>query len=123
MVTAVKDLAWRPAARHATDAQAAGCNDAAYNHNVGQFLAGVLRQHHSRAPYCACSRRLTAAAASSAWVSRSMTAFGMLVLLANMPEHPGSVPINMWNEVKVPVMVTAERPDPIALSDCRRIAS
>ncbi|KJC40886.1 biotin synthase [Bradyrhizobium sp. LTSP885] len=39
---------------------------------------------------------------------------GMLVLLANMPAHPESVPINLWNEVKgVPVNATAERPDPI----------
>ena len=41
---------------------------------------------------------------------------GMLVLLANLPVHPESVPINLWNEVKgVPVGETAERPDPIAL--------
>lgn len=41
---------------------------------------------------------------------------GMLVLLANLPNHPESVPINVWNEVNgVPVKVTAERPDPIAL--------
>ena len=40
----------------------------------------------------------------------------MLMLLANLPNHPESVPINMWNEVKgVPVNNTAERPDPIAL--------
>jgi biotin synthase len=42
---------------------------------------------------------------------------GMLVLLANLPVHPESVPINLWNEVKgVPVNDTAERPDPIALA-------
>src|ERR1700742_1731546 len=41
---------------------------------------------------------------------------GMLVLLANLPAHPESVPINLWNQVKgVPVNGTAERPDPIAL--------
>jgi biotin synthase len=41
---------------------------------------------------------------------------GMLLLLANLPSHPESVPINMWNEVKgVPVQDTAERPDPISL--------
>ncbi|UWU75810.1 biotin synthase BioB [Bradyrhizobium huanghuaihaiense] len=41
---------------------------------------------------------------------------GMLVLLANLPSHPESVPINLWNEVSgVPVNDTAERPDPIAL--------
>ncbi|MDH2357541.1 biotin synthase BioB [Bradyrhizobium sp. SSUT112] len=40
----------------------------------------------------------------------------MLVLLANLPKHPESVPINLWNEVEgVPVNGTAERPDPIAL--------
>ena len=41
---------------------------------------------------------------------------GMLVLIANLPSHPESVPINLWNKVKgVPVNDTAERPDPIAL--------
>src|SRR5258705_4122079 len=41
---------------------------------------------------------------------------GMLMLLANLTDHPESVPNNMWNEVKgVPVNDTAERPDPIAL--------
>ncbi|MGY4412128.1 biotin synthase [Bradyrhizobium sp. LB7.1] len=41
---------------------------------------------------------------------------GMLVLLASLPNHPESVPINLWNEVNgVPVKVTADRPDPIAL--------
>ncbi|UFZ07017.1 biotin synthase BioB [Bradyrhizobium ontarionense] len=41
---------------------------------------------------------------------------GMLVLLANLDEHPDSVPINLWNEVQgVPVNDTAARPDPIAL--------
>ena len=40
----------------------------------------------------------------------------MLLLLANLPSHPESVPINLWNEVKgVPVNDTAERPDPISL--------
>ncbi|WP_082908205.1 biotin synthase BioB [Bradyrhizobium neotropicale] len=39
---------------------------------------------------------------------------GMLVLLANLPFRPESVPINLWNEVKgVPVAETAARPDPI----------
>jgi biotin synthase len=42
---------------------------------------------------------------------------GMMVLLANLPAHPESVPINLWNEVKgVPVNETAERPDAIALA-------
>jgi biotin synthase len=42
---------------------------------------------------------------------------GMLVLLANLPEHPESVPINLWSEVKgVPVNDTANRPDGIALA-------
>ncbi|UPJ77186.1 biotin synthase BioB [Bradyrhizobium sp. 187] len=41
---------------------------------------------------------------------------GMLVLLANLPSHPESVPINMWNEVTgVPVNDTPERPEPFAL--------
>ena len=39
---------------------------------------------------------------------------GMLMLLANLAEHPESVPINLWNEVKgVPVNSTANAPDPI----------
>jgi biotin synthase len=42
---------------------------------------------------------------------------GMMVLLANMPAHPESVPINLWNEVKgVPVNDTAEQPDPISVA-------
>ncbi|CCD98600.1 biotin synthase BioB [Bradyrhizobium sp. STM 3809] len=41
---------------------------------------------------------------------------GMLVLLANLADHPDSVPINLWNEVKgVPVNATAARPDGLAL--------
>jgi biotin synthase len=41
---------------------------------------------------------------------------GMVMLLANLSSHPESVPINLWNEVKgVPVVDTAERPDPIGL--------
>jgi len=41
---------------------------------------------------------------------------GMLVVLANLEQHPESVPLNLWNEVKgVPVNDTAKRPDPIAL--------
>ncbi|WP_183232925.1 biotin synthase BioB [Bradyrhizobium sp. CIR3A] len=48
---------------------------------------------------------------------RVVDRLGMLVLLANLPSHPESVPINLWNEVKgVPVMETAERPDPISLA-------
>jgi biotin synthase len=42
---------------------------------------------------------------------------GMLVLLANLPTHPESVPINLWNEVKgVPVADTAAPPDPIEVA-------
>jgi biotin synthase len=41
---------------------------------------------------------------------------GMLMLLSNLPEHPESVPINLWNEVKgVPVNAAADAPDPIAM--------
>lgn len=41
----------------------------------------------------------------------------MLLLLANLPSHPESVPINLWNEVKgVPVNDTADHPDPIAVA-------
>ena len=41
---------------------------------------------------------------------------GMLMLLANLAQHPESVPINLWNEVKgVPVHGTANAPDPIEM--------
>lgn len=41
----------------------------------------------------------------------------MLVLLANLPSQPESVPINLWNEVNgVPVSKTADRPEPIAVA-------
>jgi len=41
---------------------------------------------------------------------------GMLMVLANLAEHPESVPINLWNEVKgVPVNGTANAPDPIEM--------
>jgi biotin synthase len=46
----------------------------------------------------------------------------MLVLLANMPQQPESVPLNLWNEVAgVPVREHAERPD--AISFVRLVAS
>ena len=42
---------------------------------------------------------------------------GMLLLLANLPSHPESVPLNLWNEVGgVPVEKTAQPVDPIALA-------
>ncbi|MCP3371792.1 biotin synthase BioB [Bradyrhizobium cajani] len=41
---------------------------------------------------------------------------GMLLLLANLPNHPESVPLNLWNEVKgVPVNDSASPHDPIAV--------
>jgi biotin synthase len=46
----------------------------------------------------------------------------MLRTLANLPEHPQSLPINLWNEIDgVPVGETAERPD--AISVVRLIAT
>ncbi|MCP3396942.1 biotin synthase BioB [Bradyrhizobium sp. CCGB20] len=40
----------------------------------------------------------------------------LLVLLANLPKPPEGLLINLWNEVKrVPVIGSAEAPDPIAL--------
>jgi biotin synthase len=42
---------------------------------------------------------------------------GMLVLLANLPEPPESLPLNLWHEVEgVPVKSTAVRPDPISIA-------
>lgn len=47
---------------------------------------------------------------------RAQDRLDMLVLLANLSKPPESVPINLWNEVKgVPVVDTAQTPDPIAL--------
>ena len=40
----------------------------------------------------------------------------MIVTLATLPEHPSSVPINIWNEIKgVPVQVRATLIEPFAL--------
>lgn len=40
----------------------------------------------------------------------------MLLVLANLREHPESVPINLWNEVEgAPVQKRARRPDPIEI--------
>jgi biotin synthase len=41
----------------------------------------------------------------------------MLVLLANLDEHPESVPLNIWNEIEgTPVKARSERPDPISFA-------
>jgi biotin synthase len=48
---------------------------------------------------------------------------GMLVLLARLPEHPESVPLNMWSEIDgAPVKDRAERPDAIAFARLIAIA-
>ncbi|MFG6569740.1 MULTISPECIES: biotin synthase BioB [Sulfitobacter] len=40
----------------------------------------------------------------------------MLVTLATLPTHPGSVPINLWNEIQgVPIQSRAEKVDPFDL--------
>jgi biotin synthase len=40
----------------------------------------------------------------------------MLVILASLPAHPGSVPINLWNEIQgVPIQNRAEKVDPFEL--------
>jgi len=40
----------------------------------------------------------------------------MLLVLANLRQHPESVPINLWNEVEgAPVQERARRPDPIEI--------
>lgn len=40
----------------------------------------------------------------------------MLVTLATLPEHPASVPVNLWNEIEgVPVQARAQAVDPFAL--------
>ena len=60
----------------------------------------------------------SAAAASSAWAKKPTTASTMLTTLANLPEHPESVPINMLIPISGTPLADAE---PIAPIDFVRI--
>jgi biotin synthase len=129
MVSAVKDLGMETCATLGmlTPNQAARLRDAGldfYNHNVDtspEFYGRIIttRTLRDRIDTLAHVREAGIKVCCGGIVGmgeRVEDRLGMLVLLANLPSHPESVPINLWNEVKgVPVNDTAERPDPIAL--------
>jgi len=130
MVSAVKDLGMETCATLGmlTPAQAVRLRDAGldfYNHNVdtsSEFYDKIIttRTLQDRIDTLAHVRDAGIKVCCGGIVGMGEQVadrLGMLVLLANLPSHPESVPINLWNEVKgVPVNDTAERPDPIALA-------
>jgi biotin synthase len=129
MVGAVKDLGMETCATLGmlTLGQAARLRQAGldfYNHNVDtspEFYDRIIttRTMQDRIDTLAHAREAGLKVCCGGIVGmgeRVEDRLGMLVLLANLPSHPESVPINLWNEVKgVPVNETAERPDPISL--------
>jgi biotin synthase len=130
MVSAVKDLGMETCATLGmlTPAQATRLRDAGldfYNHNVDtspEFYDKIIttRTLQDRIDTLAHVRDAGIKVCCGGIVGMGEEVedrLGMLVLLANLPSHPESVPINLWNEVEgVPVNDTAERPDPIALA-------
>jgi biotin synthase len=129
MVSAVKDLGMETCATLGmlTPDQAARLRQAGldfYNHNVDtspEFYDRIIttRTMRDRIDTLAHAREAGLKVCCGGIVGmgeRVEDRLGMLMLLANLPSHPESVPINLWNEVKgVPVNDTAERPDPISL--------
>jgi biotin synthase len=129
MVSAVKGLGLETCATLGmlTEDQAKRLQDAGldfYNHNVDtspEFYGQIIstRTMQDRIETLAHARHAGLKVCCGGIVGMGEQVedrLGMLMLLANLPSHPESVPINMWNEVKgVPVNDTAERPDPIAL--------
>jgi biotin synthase len=130
MVTAVKELGMETCATLGmlTAPQAARLRDAGldfYNHNVDtspEFYENIIttRTLRDRIDTLAHVREAGIKVCCGGIIGMGEEVddrLGMLVLLANLPVHPESVPINLWNEVKgVPVNDTAERPDAIALA-------
>jgi biotin synthase len=130
MVSAVRDLGMETCATLGmlTPAQATRLRDAGldfYNHNVDtspEFYDKIIttRTLQDRVDTLAHVRDAGIKVCCGGIVGMGEEVedrLGMLVLLANLPSHPESVPINLWNEVEgVPVNDTAERPDPIALA-------
>jgi biotin synthase len=130
MVNAVKDLGMETCVTLGmlTPAQALRLRDAGldfYNHNVDtspEFYEKIIttRTLQDRIDTLAYVREAGIKVCCGGIIGmgeRVADRLGMLVLLANLPSHPESVPINLWNEVRgVPVNDTAERPDPIALA-------
>ena len=129
MVKAVKDLGLETCATLGmlTPPQAARLREAGldfYNHNVDtspEFYDRIIttRTLQDRIDTLAHAREAGLKICCGGIVGMGEQVedrLGMLVLLANLPSHPESVPINLWNKVEgVPVNDTAERPDPIAL--------
>jgi biotin synthase len=129
MVSAVKDLGMETCATLGmlTPDQAARLRQAGldfYNHNVDtspEFYDRIIttRTMRDRIETLAHAREAGLKVCCGGIVGMGEQVedrLGMLVLLANLPDHPESVPINLWNEVKgVPVTDMAERPDPISL--------
>jgi biotin synthase len=130
MVSAVKELGMETCATLGmlTPPQAARLRDAGldfYNHNVDtspEFYDNIIttRTLQDRIDTLAHVREAGIKVCCGGIIGMGEEVddrLGMLVLLANLPAHPESVPINLWNEVKgVPVNDTAERPDAIALA-------
>jgi len=130
MVSAVKGLGMETCVTLGmlTPAQAKRLHDAGldfYNHNVDtspEFYGNIIttRTMQDRIDTLAHARDAGLKVCCGGIIGMGEQVddrLGMLALLANLPEHPESVPINMWSEVKgVPVNATAERPDPIALA-------
>ncbi len=128
MVSAVRDLGMETCVTLGmlTTAQATRLRDAGldyYNHNVDtspEFYDKIIttRTLQDRIETLAHVREAGIKVCCGGIIGmgeRVADRLGMLVLLANLPSHPDSVPINLWNEVKgVPVNDTAERPDSIA---------
>jgi biotin synthase len=129
MVSAVKELGMETCATLGmlTPVQAARLRQAGldfYNHNVDtspEFYDRIIttRTMQDRIDTLAHAREAGLKVCCGGIVGMGEQVedrLGMLVLLANLPRPPESVPINLWNEVKgVPVNETAERPDPISL--------
>ena len=129
MVSAVKDLGMETCATLGmlTPDQAARLRQAGldfYNHNVDtspEFYGQIIttRTMQDRIDTLAHAREAGLKVCCGGIVGmgeRVEDRLGMLMLLANLPSHPESVPINLLNEVKgVPVNESAERPDPISL--------
>ncbi|EHR01098.1 biotin synthase BioB [Bradyrhizobium sp. WSM471] len=129
MVSAVKDLGMETCVTLGmlTPTQAARLAGAGldfYNHNVDtspEFYGKIVttRTLQNRIATLAHAREAGIEVCCGGIIGmgeRVEDRLGMLVLLANLPSHPESVPINLWNEVSsVPVNDTVERPDPIAL--------
>jgi len=136
MVSAVKDLGMETCVTLGmlTAPQAARLHEAGldfYNHNVDtspEFYENIIttRTLQDRIDTLAHVREAGIKVCCGGIIGMGEEVddrLGMMVLLANLPSHPESVPINLWNEVKgVPVNETAERPDAIALARLVAIA-